>query len=383
MRKGENDMNKNKKLSAAFGITFVWFTTQFGGGFASGAQLKSYFINYGIICLLTCIGAQAIPAIYNAYIAFYCKKHGTFDYRSFNDSFYGKFAPIFSNLYELVYIFVLLVVPAVAFSTGGTTLAALTGIPYIICTAVIGVFIFIVAIYGTAIVRKVATALSILIVVGLLVVFIPNIIAQWDQITVSLGHMSTAKAPVWPAIWSMIVYAAFQIAASPAVFSQHAEVLEQPKDAKLTYFIGFLVNSTMIFICTIGLLAIVETAEYGEASLPVILLVQNGVGGKILMPIISILIILGAVSTAVNMVAAGTTRICHVIDKNYSPDAKPSKAVLLSTLILCLLGFSVAQFGLLALVAKGYGMLAYLTFPVIIIPYIIHMIHTKFDTKNN
>ena len=32
---------KGSKLSVALGITFVWFTTQFGGGFASGAQLKS------------------------------------------------------------------------------------------------------------------------------------------------------------------------------------------------------------------------------------------------------------------------------------------------------------------------------------------------------
>ena len=58
---------KNNRLSAALGITFVWFTTQFGGGFASGAQLKSYFINYGIWCLITCIIAQAINAFYNGY----------------------------------------------------------------------------------------------------------------------------------------------------------------------------------------------------------------------------------------------------------------------------------------------------------------------------
>ena len=81
---------KGSKLSVALGITFVWFTTQFGGGFASGAQLKSYFIRYGVYCLFTCIGAQAICAVYNAYIAYFARKHGTYDYRSFNKAFYGK-----------------------------------------------------------------------------------------------------------------------------------------------------------------------------------------------------------------------------------------------------------------------------------------------------
>lgn len=371
----------NKKLSTALGITFVWFTTQFGGGFASGAQLKSYFIGYGIYCLFTCIGAQAICAIYNGYIQYYARKHETYDYRSFNKSFYGKFSPIFSPLFELVYIFVLLVVPAVAFATGGQTLCELAGIPYIVCTAIIGVFIFVVAIYGTAIVRKVATALSILIVAGLLVVFIPNIIAQWGSVQEGISSLSAQHLPIMPAIWSMIVYAAFQIASSPAIHSQHAEALEEPKDAIKTFVIGFVVNSAMIFLSTLGILAIINTQEYAEASMPVMVLIRNGVGGSILLPILSVLIILGSVSTAVNMVSAGTARVCNMIDPNYDPDGKPTAKVIITTLVLCLVGFGVSQFGLLPLVQKGYGVLAYLAFPVIMIPYIIHAVHTKLDTK--
>lgn len=375
------EKKKSSKWAAAFGISFVWFTTQFGGGFASGAQLKSYFIGYGISCLFTCIGAQAICAVYNGYIAYYCRKNGTYDYRSFNDKFYGKYAPVFSNLFELVYIFVLLVVPAVAFATGGQTLTELTGIPYLVCTAVIGLFIFIVAIYGTAIVRKVATALSILIVAGLLLVFIPNIIVQWDGVTAGIASLAGQKAPLWPAIWSMICYAAFQIASSPAIHSQHSEALNEAEDAVFTFGLGFLVNSLMIFISTLGLMAIINTSEYAESSMPVLVLVQNGVGGKVLTPILSILIILGSVSTAVNMVAAGTTRICNMIDKEYDPDGKPTAKVVVTTLVLCLVGFGVAQFGLLPLVQKGYGVLAYLTFPVIMIPYIIHFIAAKGEKK--
>lgn len=46
---------KNKKSAASsmiLGVAFVWFTTHFGGGFASGAQIYSYYVRYGIWCLL-------------------------------------------------------------------------------------------------------------------------------------------------------------------------------------------------------------------------------------------------------------------------------------------------------------------------------------------
>jgi uncharacterized membrane protein YkvI len=244
------------------------------------------------------------------------------------------------------------------------------------------VFIFLVSIYGTAIVRKVAVILSVLIVGGLLAVFIPNIVSQWEAIASTISHMSATPAPVWPAVWSMIVYAAFQIASSPAIHSQHAEVLVKPSDSVFTYVLGFIINSAMILLSTIGILAIVETAEYASASVPVLILLQKGVGGALLLSTLSLLIILGAVSTAVNMVAAGTTRICYALDKNYNPDAKPTQKVVFVTLILSFLGFGVAQFGLLPLVNRGYGILGWLTFPVIMIPYIVHAFYTRLDTKD-
>lgn len=37
------------KMPLAMGLAFVAFTTQFGGGFASGAQIYQYFINYGMV----------------------------------------------------------------------------------------------------------------------------------------------------------------------------------------------------------------------------------------------------------------------------------------------------------------------------------------------
>ena len=87
------------------GLAFVAFTTQFGGGFASGAQIYQYFINYGIWCLILPAVTQGLYALFFWYGMRYAYKHKTYDYRSFSDSLYGKttFKPRQKELEKYVY----------------------------------------------------------------------------------------------------------------------------------------------------------------------------------------------------------------------------------------------------------------------------------------
>lgn len=376
-------IDKNK-MPVVLGVAFVWFTTQFGGGFASGAQLNQYFVFFGIWALITPILAQAMGAFYQWYALKYAKKHEVYDYRSFNDSFYGKYAPIFSNLYEILYIGLLCVAPSVAFATGGSTMQKVTGLPYMVCTAIIGIFIFVIAMYGTDIVRKAASTLSVIIIVGLIVVYVPNIIARWNDIMVTIGTMAGNPAPIGPAMWMCFLYGSFQLA-SIGLLVQHAEPFKDPEDAKKSMWLGFLVNSVLIALCTFGLFAVALDPDIKTVAVPTLRIVENGVGASFMTPIISILIILGAVSTAVNMVAGMVHRITSKFETKEARETangKPSKLSIIVAVLFTLLAFVIAQFGLLPLVAKGYGALGYMTIPVVVIPYVIHMIATKFDTKS-
>ncbi|MEG0565468.1 MAG: hypothetical protein RR590_04495, partial [Hungatella sp.] len=368
-------IDKNK-MPIAMGVAFVWFTTQFGGGFASGAQLLSYFVKFGIWALITPIIAQAIGAVFQWYALRYAKNHDTYDYRSFTDSFFGKYKVIFSNLYEIVYLFTICLAPSVAFATGGSTMNQLLGIPYIVCTLIIGVFIFVLAIYGTELVRKAAATLSVLIILGLLVVYVPNIIAQWSTISANISAMAAEPAPAGPAFWRCFVYASFQLA-SIGLLTQHAKAFTSAKEAATSMIYGFLVNAFVIAMCTLGMIAIALNPELNKVSVPTLLLVQNGVGASVLTPIISLLIILGAVSTAVNMIAGAVERFVHGMEKKETTEVAASKRKMRTLLIalgFVILTFSIAQFGLIPLVNKGYGYLGYLTIFVIVIPFIIRMV---------
>lgn len=374
--KGSVALIDKSKMPVAVGVAFVWFTTQFGGGFASGAQLIQYFVAFGIWALITPILAQAIGAIFQWYALRHAKKHNTYDYRSFNDSFYGKFSPIFSNLYEIVYIILLCLAPSVAFATGGSTMEELTGLPYMLCTLVIGAFIFLITIYGTNIVRKAASTLSVIIIVGLLIVYIPNIIANWGSISANIGAMAANPAPVGPAMWQCFIYAAFQLA-SIGLLVQHAQPFSSAKEAKTSMIYGFIVNAGIILLSTLGMIAIVNNPDLTTSSVPILLLIRGGVGSAFMTPIISILIILGAISTAVNMIAGVVQRVTNAYEKpevREASNGKPTKLTILTALGFTVLAFGIAQFGLLPLVKKGYGYLGYVTIAVVVIPYIIRMI---------
>lgn len=383
------DTKKTINWSSVFGISFIWFTTQYGGGFASGAQLKSFFLDYGVWALPISICTQGIIALFYWYVLKFARKHDVYNYATLNKKLYGAFGPklepILSFLYDFMNCFGMTLIVAIAFATGGSVLNNLTGIPMFACTLIIGVMIFVAAGFGSKVVRAVAKYLSIAIIVGLVAVFVPNIIVQWGDITRNLSTITAPSAKplslLGPALLSMIVYAAGQAGSGAGVYSPHAKILTNPEEAKPTMLVGWLVNASMMFMCILGLFAVIDTEDYAASSTPTMVLIEHGPGAKFFLPVLSILIILGAVSTAVNIISAIQIRIMAGVDKDFDPEKKATKKSLLVMLGLCLVGLGISQFGLLPLVSKGYSFTGYLGWVLVVAAYILHYILTKNDTK--
>ena len=188
--------------------------------------------------------------------------------------------------------------------------------------------------------------------------------------------------------------------ANIAVFVQHAKVFKKPGDAVKSMGLGFIINALMMTMVCLGIMTVSTSPDMAGTSVPTLLMVQKGIGKGFMTPLISILIILGAVSTAVNMVAAMVKRVSDGLEKQThsgkndvsdgtpkaeTPDINTRKRIssreIIIALICCLIDFGIAQFGLLTLIQKAYSFLAYLAIPVILVPYIIHMIVTRMDSK--
>lgn len=375
-------------MPLAMGVAFVAFTTQFGGGFASGAQIYQYFINYGIWCLVLPIVTQGLYALFFWYGMRYAYKHKTYDYRSFSDKFYGKTRFVMSNLYEICYLIMIGTASAAAFATGGSTIEALFDIPYWLCTVIIGAFIFVIALFGTNVVRKCASTLSVLIIIGLVLVLVPNIIAQWGTIVESASRMMSGEMAViskesgnfGPALWSAVLYFFFQLA-SVSVMYQHMEDITDVRQINRAAVGMFICNFLAMELSIIGLLAVSFASQLVTAEVPMLVLVQQGVGSGILTPIISILIILGAISTAVNMISGIVTRCVNAVEKRIRDSRRKSQGHLarnaVFTLLFTFLAFAIAQFGLMTVVSKGYAYLGYAALITLFIPFVLHAAVTR------
>lgn len=183
-----------------------------------------------------------------------------------------------------------------------------------------------------------------------------------------------------PALWSAVLYFFFQLA-SVSVMYQHMEPVTDVKQINRAAIGMFLCNFCAMELSIVGLLAVAYVAELAAASVPMLVLVQNGVDSGILTPIISLLIILGAISTAVNMISGIVTRCVNAIERRMKSQAEKEKGHLarnaVFTLIFTFIAFSIAQFGLMAVVKKGYAYLGYAALITLFIPFVIHAVATK------
>ena len=148
--------------------------------------------------------------------------------------------------------------------------------------------------------RKVASVLSICIIAGLLIVYVPNIIAGAGKIGDTVNAMKTADLPLGKALYAAFLYGTFQLA-NVAVFVQHAKSFEEPQDAGKSMAVGAVLNALLMIMVVLGIMTVYQNPEMSQQSVPTLFMVQQGVGSKFMTPLISVLIILGAVSTAVNM----------------------------------------------------------------------------------
>lgn len=366
-------MEKSKFAVPVFlSVAFVWFTTHFGGGFASGRQAAEFFVRHGWYSVFTPFVAMGIDAIIFYYAWDFSVVNKTYDYRSWTDEFYYPYHKIFSNLYEIIFVMTMGVATAVAFATGGSTIHSALGTPYLPNTIFIAVIIFFLTIFGAKVVRKAATYIGIAIIIGVIVVYGTNAVASFPRIIAVISDQ-TAKTNVWSALWSMLLYASFQAIAVGAYVAV-ADVLETREDALKAAWAGFVINGVLLTLASLTVLAYYP--DILEIPVPTIFVVNNGVGGALAENVISTLIILGVISTGVNFVFGGVKRIIA-----WWPNDNTGRShSIFASLVFVVLTWSIARFGLIPLVARGYGFLGYLGIPVLIIPVFYRLIKRRFGS---
>jgi len=369
-------MNKKSLMPTYFAVAFVWFTTHFGGGFASGQQVVQYYVGYGWYAAFLPILSQAIEALIFFYAWKFAIEKRKYDYRSWTLEFYKPVEKVMAPAFEFIFQLILVTATAVAFATGGATLTTVLGTSYLMNTIFIAVFMLLLTIFGAGLVRKAATYIAVAIIIGVVVIYVPNVVMGWDKIVANIsglraGTIENTKT-FGEALWRTIVYAGFQSACLGAYLA-HSSALKDVNDAKKAASWGFVINATILMISTLGIMAFYQDGILAE-KVPSLFVVMNGFGAAWMTPLVSVLIILGAVSTGVNLIYGTSNRILNYVSRNDTEDVKKAKETPRSIVVSSVYvagTWAIAQFGLIPLIAKGYGTLGYVSVFVIIIPLLI------------
>lgn len=413
-----SNVSKSQQVDWKTVLVFVSiaFSSQCGGGFASGSTPWTYFFRntgfYGMLPVVVqpyfCLFMPLVVAAINCFIIYFFMKFAmdfrAFDYSNFLAKFGsrfcgGVFAKPMQYVYEFNFNWLLIVCMALAYSTSGSALNELTGIPYLASTLLIGVLMFVLCMKGTDLVRKNAVFMSAVIFVALIAVHVPNIIfnvstgrlsaelaIMSEQINgdIAAGAGSFIKYLLVALCWAYIFSG--QNLAGFGAYVNHAQLFTNKKTLRWAVVLSVIANWAFLEMNVINLAsnysAVYEGWSNGRAVYT-ILVVQNGLGSgalkAVLLTLITIAIFFATISTAINYAQGFNDRILNWYQKTKNEDPKVSaqkrnKRGAILTLLYVILTWAVSQMGLTALVSKGLTFASIITLFTLIFPTIINVI---------
>lgn len=356
---------KKTHFGAAVGIASTWFGLHCGGGFATGAQGVLYFTQYGAWELVTTFIAAALMGIYAYLLWDYCRLAQTYTYRSAYDSIFHPYGKIFGSIHEILYLMILVMAMGAVFSgAANVTITIFPQIPYALGVLIVATLVFFMTIYGDRILLRFSTSLSILLISSIVMMSIAGMASNPDAIREVIVNWETGDATFFDALVSAIVYVGFQTTVMVGTVSV-AQSLKTPSDTKWAGFFGFLLNFViMIFVCTMMLGF--YPAVVGQ-QLPIITILE-GIGNPYLTGIYYLALYLACITTGITLVFSLVRRLNPVLRPVISNDRTRDRVLSIGIIVVCYL---ISLFGLLAIIGKGYGMVGYLSIPLVYLPSLI------------
>ncbi len=291
---------------------------------------------------------------------------------------YGEIGFFAVPLYEVLVNAILLLATSVAFATGGTILSQLFHTSYMLNTFAIAAVIFVFTIYGSELVRRSDAVVSVLLIISMFIIYLPNIIKFFLRILQNIEAIKTGAIAVsgpasfWDALWWGVKYGTLHCAAIGA-YIVHAQVCPDTTCLKKAIGIGILINCVIMYLAYFGILAFADQGILKEA-VPALFVVLHGVGGPWMTTLISLCIVVGSVSTGVALVFGTTNRLVTFLGRHLDAAARSRKQrlhAMFSSIVLIALCWLVALFGLIPLISKRYGSMGWVTLFLISVPAVL------------
>ena len=335
---------------------FVFQGVLIAGGYGTGRELVEYFMKYGPLGgLLAMFLVTLVMWSATLVLSFeFSRKFRVYDYRTFLRKIMGPFWFVF----EIFYFVLLIIVLGVVGSAAGIILRDNFGFPYFVGVMMMLLFIGFLTFKGTNLLEKFFSSWSILIYIVYGLFFIVAFLKFGTEIQENFS--SHLILPSWAL--GGFKYALYNIGVVPTVLFS----LKHIETRKEAIFSGFLAG--LIGILPALLLYIAVLGDYPGVvahEVPAIFVLQ-----KTRIPVLLIafqIVLFGTlIQTGTGLIHAVNERIDSTLRERGREFPNWQRPLI--ALLFLLMGLGVSSFGLINLVAKGYGSISWAIFIFYFVP---------------
>ncbi|ACA55925.1 hypothetical protein ACLD43_15560 [Clostridium botulinum] len=355
--------NSKSKLGflTAFQVAAVWFGAHVGGGFATGNQTMNFFVKHGWHSIwLPAVIIIIIGLTYKESLVL-AKNYGTYDYKSWSKKMYEPYDKFFSVIFEIGYLMIVLLGTGGSIA-GSASLMETYGVNYLVGVLITGGIFYILTIYGSELIRKASTIITVLILIFLTIIVIVGIVNNSGN----LSHLVSTKyspSSFGTVLYSGLRYAGYQAFVVAIVLSA-SDTLKSDKAINKSILLGIILNGVMITLSCIMLLAWMPGAQ--KETIPILYICKRLNSGFLLFSY-SVVLFLAFVSTGIGCVFGAVARFEHAFKK---PENIKKRRGLIS-LVCMVLSMAISLFGLTKIVVIGYGYVGIIGIFVVVIPCIV------------
>lgn len=245
---------------------------------------------------------------------------------------------------------------------GSASLMENYGVNYLVGVLITGGIFYILTIYGSELIRKASTIITVLILIFLTIIVIVGIVNNSGN----LSHLVSTKyspSSFGTVLYSGLRYAGYQAFVVAIVLSA-SDTLKSDKAINKSMTLGIILNGVMITLSCIMLLAWMPGAQ--KETIPILYICKRFNSGFLLFSY-SVVLFLAFVSTGIGCVFGAVARFEHVFKK--LENIKKRRGLI--SLVCMVLSMAISLFGLTKIVVVGYGYVGIIGIFAVVIPCIV------------
>ena len=329
-----------------------------GGGYGTGREIVEYFMRFGPLGGLLGLLAVTLPlwAVVLVVTFEFSRSFRTYDYRSLLVALLGRFWVSF----EVFYVALLVIVLAVVGSAAGVLLRDFFGIPYSIgvtmTLAAVGVLTF----KGNEVIERSFSVWSIFIYVVYATFLVVAVLRFGDQIGATLCSGETQSG------WAVAAfkYGLYNMCVAPAVLFclRHIETRREAISAGVIAAVLGVLPALLFYFAVLG-----QYPDVVSQEIPVVYVLER-LRAPVLLVTFVVMLFGTLVQTGTGFIHGINERIGHSLAAHGREFPNWQRPLIAGALLLLSMGL--ARFGIIALVAQGYGWLSWGIFAIYFVPLV-------------